>query len=114
MQSNNTDNTMSPYFDIINTFHYLLIYKLIFTKLLVTSDSLLAGPQGTYLRLLTSDSPVVKHGWQTSKNTWTINDNVAAKIKGLSTDLLPSNKQSSWNWLNRNLILSYKNDPNFA
>ena len=93
MQSNNTGNTMSPYFDIINTFP-LFTHSHISAPL-VTSDSLLAGPQGTYLKLLTSDLPAVKHGWQTSKNTWTINDNVAAKIKGLSTDLLPSNKQSS-------------------
>ena len=95
MQSNNTDIPCHhighhKYFSL---FTHLQIH--FHFKLLATSDSLLAGPQGTYLRPLTSNLPVVKHGQQTSKNTWTINDNVVAKIKGLSTDLLPSNKQSS-------------------
>ena len=91
MQSNNTDILCHH----IGHHKYFSLFTHLYFKLLATSDSLLAGPQGTYLRLLTSDSPVVKHGWQTSKNTWTMNNNVAAKIKGMSTDLLPSNKQSS-------------------
>ena len=82
----------------------------IWTQLVASaSNSPLATSQCTEMRPLTSDSPV-----GTSKNHIELEIIICGKDQRQECHMSPSNKESSQNQLNRNLILQSKISPNSA